>query len=102
MHRHPPGVVSRRWGIDAVDKGELACVAILLMCPDLVPSQVGRIKVGFRGIKNHSMYSRHGDILIVLNVDFHAAALVDRENIAVAGMVVEGVSIDIVRRLLGG
>lgn len=102
MHRHPPGVIFRRWGINAVDKRELACLAIFLVRPDLVSSQVGRIEVVFPGIKDHSMYSRLGHIRVILNIGFNAAALVDGENITVASMIVERISIDIVRWLLGG
>lgn len=102
MHRYPPGVVSGSWSINAVDQCKLACLAIFLMRPDLVSSQVGRIEVCFRAIEHHSMYSRFGNILVVLDIGFHAATLVDRENVAIARVVVEWISIDIVRWLLGG
>ena len=100
MHRYPPRVVSGGWGINTVDECELACLAIFHVCPDLVSSQVGRIEVGFGGIEDHSVYSRLGDIFVVLDVRFHTAALVDRENISIAGVVVEWISIDVVRWFL--
>ena len=100
MHCHPPRVVTSRRSVDAIDKSEVACLAILSVRPDLVSPQVGRVEIGFAWIEDHSMYARLGNILVVLNVRLHTAGLVDGEHVAVAGVVVEGVSIDIVRRFL--
>lgn len=47
VHRYPPRVVTGRWGVNAVDECELACLAVFLVCPDLVSSQICRVEVGF-------------------------------------------------------
>lgn len=46
------------------------------------------------------MYSRLGSIFVILNVGFHAASIVGGENVAIAGVIVEGISIDVVRWFL--
>ena len=97
VYRNPPGMVLGRRSVQTGDECELARLAIFLVGPDLVSSQVGRIEVGLGWIEDHSVDSRLGAVLVVLNVRFHTAALVDRENIAVAGVVVEWTAIDIVR-----
>lgn len=100
VYREPPGMVLGRRSVETVDEYELARPAIFLVSPDLITFQVGRIEVGLSRIEDHSVDSRLGAILVVLNVRFHTAALVDRENIAVAGVIVEWIAIYIVRCFL--
>lgn len=102
VYCHPPRVVPNSGSIDATNKCELARWAILFVCPDLVCPHVRRVKVSFGRIKDHSMHLRVGLVLVVLDVCLHATIFVDREDVAIACMVVEWVSIDVIRRFLCG
>ena len=48
------------------------------------------------------MHARFGTVLVVLHVGLQATILVDGEDIAIAGVIVEGVSVDVVGGLFGG
>jgi hypothetical protein len=43
------------------------------------------------------VYSRFGDVFVILNILLQGSIPIDRENVAVACKVIEWVSIDIIR-----
>ena len=97
---HPPGVVPLGC-VDAPDKGEMSCLAVLLVRPDLVGPHVGGVEIGLAGVEDHTVNGRVGAVLVVLDVRLHATVLIDGEDIPVACVFVEGIAIDVVGWLLG-
>ena len=72
------------------------------MHPELVGGQVGGVEISLRQIKDHAMDASVGLVGIVLGIGLQGAGCADREDVAEAGMLVEGVAIHGVRWLLGG
>lgn len=102
VHLNPAGVVIGRGGINAIHQGQFACCRILAMGPDLVRLQIGRVKVGLGGVKNHAVDTGVRFVLVVLNVLGETAVRLHREDISISSIFVERVSIDSVRGLTGG
>lgn len=95
-------MVSRRGRLDTIDKRERARLGIFPVRPDLVGSHVCGIEIGLGRVEDHSVDAGVRVILVVLDVPVEPAVGVDGEDVAVAGVVVEGVSVDVVRGLLSG
>ena len=95
-------MIFRGRSVDITDQSQVSSLAILLVRPNLVCPQIRRVEVRFRGIKDHAMDAGFGTVLIVLYVRSQASGLVDGEDVAVASVVVERVSVDVEGRLLGG
>ena len=66
------------------------------MRPDLVCAEIRRVEVGFGGIEDHPVDAGVGRIFIVLDVALDGPVGVDGEHVAVTGIIVEGVSVNIV------
>ena len=93
-------IVSRR-RLYTTYQFKLAGFLALLVSPDLVCSHVRGVEVGLCQVKDHPMYPGFRLILIILDVCLHPSFLVDREDIAVTSIIIEGITIDIVWWLLG-
>ena len=101
MHFHPARMVIGRRGLETVDQRQLSS-RVLAMRPDLVGLQVGRVEKGLGGIEDHAVDAGGRFIFVVLHILGQTAIVLDREHIAIAGVLVEGIAIDIVRRLASG
>lgn len=102
VHLNPAGVVIGRGSLDAVDQGQLAGFGVLQVCPDLVGLEIGGVEVGFGGVEDHAVDTGVGLVLVVLDVLDESAIGTCREDVAVAGIFVEGVAVDVVGGLVGG
>jgi hypothetical protein len=69
--------------------------------PELVGGQVGRVEVGLGGVEDHAVDAGVGLVGVVLDVASEGASGGDGEDVAEAGMLVEGVGIDGVGGLFG-
>jgi len=99
MHFHPPRMVARCRSIKAADQLQ-STIAILLMCPQLVRTQICRVEICLGWIKDHSVNAGVRLIFVILDVLLDGATGIDCEDVAVQGVVVECVSIDAVWWLL--
>lgn len=73
------------------------------MRPDPIVLHIRRVEEGLGGIEDHAMDAGVGGVGVVLHIGVQGAVFWSYgEDIAVAGVVVEGVSVDVVRGLLGG
>lgn len=102
VHLDPAGVVIGRGSLDAVDQGQLAGFGVLQVCPDLVGLEIGGVEVGFGGVEDHAVDAGVGLVLVVLDVLEESAIGASGEDVAVAGVFVEGVAVDVVGGLVGG
>lgn len=102
MDFHPSRVVVRRRRLETVHQRQLPGRSVLAMRPDLVGLQVGRVQESLGGIEDHAVDTGVFDIFVVLHVLRQAAVVLYREDVAVAGVFVEWVAVDVVRRLFGG
>mgnify|MGYP006877403244 CR=1 FL=1 len=102
VHFHPSRMIlwSRRFGEAYCFQSTL--LVNLLVAPYPICPHICTVEVGFRGIKDHAMDRRLVAILEVLNILLDVARGIDREDIPVAGIIVEGVAVHIIRRLLAG
>ena len=71
---------------------------IFLVCPYFIGFQVGRVEVAFGGIEDHTVDTGVWEIGIVLDVFGEGAGWGDGEDVAVGGVVVEGITVDGVGR----
>ena len=101
VHRDPARVVARVRRVDGTDQLDFAR-GKLAVRPQLVGGQIGRVQVGLGGVKHHAVDARVLLVFVVLNVLLERAGGGDREDVAIAGELVEGVGVDGVGRLLGG
>ena len=110
MHGYPARVIAMVGGIYAAHKLYSAVVAFsgrldlahpLAVHPQLVGGQVGRVQVRLCWVKDHAMDARAWVVLVILDVLGKAATGVHTEDVAVAGVLVEGVAVHGVWRLLG-
>lgn len=101
MHLHPPRVVlwRRRFGIPDCLKSSL--LVNLLVAPHAVCPHIGAVEVCLARVKYHAVDGGLVAVFVVLNVLDEVPGGVDGEDVAVAGVVVEGVAVDGVRGLLG-
>ena len=74
----------------------------LLVRPDFVSPHVGRVEVLLVLVEDHAVDGGVVLVRVVLDVFLQTALVVDGEHVAVAGEVVERVTINVVRRLIGG
>lgn len=102
MHGEPARLVVWFWRVEAADRTEEAGVRVLGVAPQLVGPHVGGVEVRFSGIEDHAVDGRGGRVVVVLDVFFQDAGAVDAEDVAMAGLVVERVAVDMVRRSLSG
>lgn len=106
MDGDPSGVVTRIWTVDGAYELELrrlGLLLLLLMDPELVGREIGRVEVRLGRIKDHAVDARVGLVLEVLDVARQGAGRgVGGKDGAVAGVAVEGVAVDCVGGLLGG
>ena len=70
------------------------------MTPQFVGPHVGRVEVRFGRVKDHAVDGRGGRVVVVLDVFFQHAGAVDTEDVAMTGIVVEGVAVDVKGRRL--
>lgn len=75
--------------------------ADLLVRPDFVRPHVGGVEVLFVLIEDHAVDCGVVLVRVVLDVLLQATLLVDGENVSITGEVVERISVDVVRRLVG-
>lgn len=86
----------------AVEQSQLTGLGILLVRPDFVGREIGGVKVGLRGVKDHAVDARLGVIFVVLHILIKLAVLCDREDVTVTSVVVEWIAVDVVGGLVGG
>lgn len=72
------------------------------MRPDSVGPHVCAVEVCLGVIKDHAVNGGLGAIFVVLDVLVQSTFRVHGEDVAISGVVVEGVAVDVVRGLLGG
>jgi len=101
VHGDPSRVIAWRWRIDAADQLDLAR-GELAVGPELVGGQVGRVEVALCRVEDHAVDARVGLVGVVLEVGVEGAGGGDGEDVAVAGVLVEGVAVDGVGGLFGG
>lgn len=88
-------------GIDAADELDLSR-GELAVSPQLVGSQVGRVEVGLGWVKDHAVDAGVFLVGVVLDIVLEGTRVGDIEDVTVAGVLVEGIAVDVVRGLLGG
>lgn len=101
MHGYPAWVIFRVWGWEARHKRQGA-VFVLPVCPEGVGCEIGRVEVGFCRVEDHAVDSGCGGVGVVLDVAIQGAGARDGEDVAVAGVLVEGVAVDGVGGFPGG
>lgn len=101
VHLHPARMVIGRRGLETVDQAQFPG-RVLAVRPDLVGLQVGRVEKGLGGIEDHAVDARGRFIFVVLHILGQTAIVLDGKHIAIARVLVEGIAIDVVRRLAGG
>lgn len=102
VHLHPAWVVAWVRSLLAVEQSQLTGLGILLVRPDFVGREIGGVKVGLRGVKDHAVDARLGVIFVVLHILIKLAVLCDREDVTVTSVVVEWIAVDVVGGLVGG
>jgi hypothetical protein len=102
MHGHPAGVVSSIGTIDRTDQLKRRIVFVdTAMGPDLVSTEVCRIKVLLLRIKDHSVNTRVRLVRVVLNIFLECLCSgIGGEDSAMASVIVERIAVDGIRRLV--
>lgn len=100
VHGHPSWVVPLARRFDTAYSGELTGFRVLLVAPNPVGPHVRRVQVALCGIKRHAVDCSLGAVFVVLDVLLEPAILIHGEDVAEAGVVVEWVTVDVVRWLL--
>lgn len=99
MQLHPPRVVPRVGRVDGSHDRQQTLL-VLAMRPDLVAVQVGGVQVRLGGVEDHAVDAARLLVGVVLDILVQAAGGGHGEDVAVAGVVVEGGPIHVVRGLL--
>lgn len=102
MHLDPAGVVASIRSLEAIDQCQFTRLGILDVRPNLVGREIGGVQVGLCGIEHHAMDTSVGDVFIVLDIFIQTSIGLHRKHVAVTGVVVERVAVNIVGRLVGG
>lgn len=102
MHLNPAGVVTSIRSLEAIDQCQFARLGILDVRPNLVSREIGGVQVGLCGIENHAVDTSVGDIFVVLDILIQSSIGLHRKHVAITGVVVERVAVNIVGRLMGG
>jgi hypothetical protein len=98
VHGDPAGVVLRGRGVHGPHEAHLAR-GFLLVHPELVGFQVGRVEPGLGRVEDHAVYTGVWLVLIVLGVLGERAGLRNREHRAVSRVRIEWVAVDGIWRL---
>ena len=102
VHGQPARLVVWVWSVKAADCANETGVWVLGVAPQFVGPHVGGVEVRLGWVEDHAMYGRCGRVVVVLDVFFQRAGAVDAEDVAMPGVVVEGVAVDVEGRLLSG
>ena len=102
MHLDPARVITGLGGLQAVHERQFTRLGILKMRPDLVGRQIGRVQVGLCRVEHHAVNTGLGVIFVVLYIAIQSSVGLDGKHVTIAGVVVEGVAVDIVGGLVGG
>ena len=102
MHLYPSWMVFRRRSLSEAYCLQPSFVVYLLVTPDPICPHICAVEIGLRGIENHAVNRGLVAVLEVLDVLLDMAFGIDREDVAVASIVVERVAVYGVWRLLGG
>lgn len=102
MDFDPSRMVVRRRRLKTIHERQLPGRSVLAMRPDLVGLQVGRVQECLGRIEDHAVDTGVFHIFVVLHILGQTAVVPYGEDVAVAGVFVEWVAVDIVRRLFGG
>ena len=102
VHLNPARVVARGGSLQTVNQLQLTGLRVLLVCPDLVGGQIGRVQVGLGGVEHHAVNTSVLLVLVVLHIDVQGSIGLHREDVAVSRILVERVTVDVVGRLVGG
>ena len=101
MHLNPSRVVFLALCFCEPNCFQSSLVINLLVTPDAVRPHVGAVEICLGWVEYHSMDCRLVAVFVVLDVFLQRAVAVDAEDVAIAGVVVERVAVDIVRGLAG-
>lgn len=102
VHLNPTRVITRMRSLKTIEQSQLTSLSILFVCPDFVGLEIGGVEVGLGRIKDHAVNASVGIILVVLDILIKGTILGDGEDVSIAGVLVEWVTVDIVWGLVGG
>lgn len=102
MHLYPSRVILGSRRFSKANCFYPSFVVYFLMAPYSVCPHIRAVKIGFGGVEDHAMNRRLVAVFVILNVLLDVTRWVDREDVAVASVVVEWVAVHGIRRLLGG
>ena len=97
VHLYPSRVVLLALCLGKANRFKPPLLVNLLVTPDAVCPHVCAVEVRFCGIEDHAVYGRLVAVLVVLDVPLERPVAVDIEDVAVAGIIVERVAVDVVR-----
>jgi hypothetical protein len=100
MHLHPSWMIFWCRCFSVAHSLNSTLVIYLLVAPYPVRPHVCAVEIGFGGIEHHAVDGGLVAVLKVLDVFLHATRRIDREDVAIASVVIKGVTIYGVRRLL--
>ena len=92
-------MISWRWSFQRVNQSQLTRLLILLVSPDFVGSEIRGVEIGLCRVKDHTMDPGFRAIFVVLYILLQRSIFVDGKHIAVTCVIVEWISIDVVRGL---
>ena len=101
MHLDPSGMVLWSWRFGEAHRLYPSFIVYLLVTPHSIRPHVCAVEVGLRGVEDHAVDRGLVAVFEVLNVLLDVSRLVDREEVAMAGEVVERVAVYGIRRLFG-
>lgn len=102
VHLHPSWVVFGLRRLCVSNCLHAALVVNFLVAPDTVCPHVCAVQVCLGRVEDHAVDGRLLAVLVVLDVLLHGARLVDGEDVAIAGVVIEGVAVHGIGSLLRG
>lgn len=101
MHLYPSRVILGSWGFSKAYCFYPSLVVYLLVAPYSVCPHIRAVKIGFGGVEDHAMDRRLVAVFEILDVLLDVTGRVDREDVAVASVVVEWVTVHGIGWLLG-
>lgn len=102
VHLYPSRVVFLALCLGEANCLQSSLFVNLLVTPDAICPHVCAVEVRFCGIEYHTVDSRLVAVLVVLDILLERSIAVDVEDVSIAGILVEGVAVDVVRWLSRG
>lgn len=102
MHLNPAGVVTSIGGFETIHQGQFTRLGILDMRPNLVGREICGVQVGLCWVEYHAVDTSVGNIFVILDIAIQRAIGLHGEYVSIAGVVVERVAVNIVRRFVSG